>query len=91
MIANSEEVTAIEVTDGISRATLDTIGDVGFKCRFGALDNERNPLAQAYKNLLVSTFGLRLRVEYSHNMFWDIYLLVCFTFLKNFHPEVSKA
>ncbi|KAG7448099.1 uncharacterized protein BT62DRAFT_753387 [Guyanagaster necrorhizus] len=29
MIANSEEVTAIEVTDGISRATLDTIGDGG--------------------------------------------------------------
>lgn len=27
MIADSEEVTAIEVTDGISRATLDTIGD----------------------------------------------------------------
>ncbi len=27
MIADSEDVTAIEVTDGISRATLDTIGD----------------------------------------------------------------
>ncbi|KAK0228911.1 cytochrome P450 [Armillaria fumosa] len=58
MVVDSEKVTPIEVTDGISRATLDTIGDVGFKYRFGALDNEKNPLAQAYKNLLVSTFGL---------------------------------
>ncbi|KAG6811664.1 hypothetical protein H0H92_006377 [Tricholoma furcatifolium] len=57
-MTDSAEGTMIEVTDGISRATLDTIGDVGFKYRFGALDNVNNPLAQAYKSLLVSTFGL---------------------------------
>ncbi|KNZ71834.1 Cytochrome P450 3A4 [Termitomyces sp. J132] len=58
LTTSSETTSAIEVTDGISRATLDTIGIVGFHYPFGALDNEKNSLAQAYKNLLVSTFGL---------------------------------
>ncbi|KAK0239749.1 cytochrome P450 [Armillaria nabsnona] len=65
MIANSEEVTALKsLTVFLARRLTPSemldlnIGHTDYTRQFGALDNEKNPLAHAYKNLLVSTFGL---------------------------------
>ncbi|KAK0463763.1 uncharacterized protein EV420DRAFT_1476435 [Desarmillaria tabescens] len=66
IIANLEETTAVEVTDGISHDTLET---------FGTLDSEKNPLAQAYKNLLTSTFGLPSKAS---GMFGEITRMTLF-------------
>ncbi|GJJ15876.1 hypothetical protein Clacol_010154 [Clathrus columnatus] len=56
MIARSDgKSCVIDVPTWISRTTLAIIGQVGFNYDFGTLDDIKNPLAEAYKDLFVNT------------------------------------
>ncbi|KAI0088171.1 PAH-inducible cytochrome P450 monooxygenase PC-PAH 1 [Irpex rosettiformis] len=58
-----EEILQESVSDGqlvamnkwLSRTTLDVIGESAFQFEFGALDNSKNEVSEAYENLFVKT------------------------------------
>ncbi|OBZ79102.1 Protein LUTEIN DEFICIENT 5, chloroplastic [Grifola frondosa] len=54
----SEVSCEIEVSEWLSRATLDTIGEAAFNYQFGSMENSNNRLAQSYNNMLVDAFNL---------------------------------
>ncbi|KAK0442017.1 cytochrome P450 [Desarmillaria tabescens] len=50
--------TVIEVTNWLSRATLDAIGEAAFDYQFNALDEPNSPLVKAYSNVFFDVFGI---------------------------------
>ncbi|KAF9010659.1 cytochrome P450 [Cyathus striatus] len=64
MIAASEDQSAVvNVAPWASRAALDAIGEAAFDYKFGALDDENNPLRKAYDNILGSLFAAQTRTS----------------------------
>ncbi|KAM0789153.1 hypothetical protein ACM66B_000004 [Microbotryomycetes sp. NB124-2] len=49
----------IEVSHWLSRATLDVIGDAGFGFHFGAVNGDRNQLADAFQAMISPSSGVR--------------------------------
>ncbi|EJD00175.1 cytochrome P450 [Fomitiporia mediterranea MF3/22] len=54
----SDGPSVINVTDWLSRATLDIIGEAAFDYQFNTLTDDSNKLARVYNNFLVSAFGI---------------------------------
>ncbi|KAL0567122.1 hypothetical protein V5O48_014867 [Marasmius crinis-equi] len=52
LLDSKEQSEVFNVHEWASRATLDAIGHAGFDYNFGAMENQDNPLASAYHNLL---------------------------------------
>ncbi|KAK0239393.1 cytochrome P450 [Armillaria nabsnona] len=50
--------TVIEVTNWLSRATLDAIGEAAFDYQFNAVDEPNSPLVKAYSNVFFDVFGI---------------------------------
>ncbi|KAI0253592.1 cytochrome P450 [Lactifluus subvellereus] len=60
----------VNVTTWLSRTTLDIIAESGFDSHFGALDNEKTPLAKLHDNLFVDTTLYPSRFDVVFKSLW---------------------
>ncbi|KAH7922165.1 cytochrome P450 [Leucogyrophana mollusca] len=58
VVSNSEEQSIVlNIPAWMSRATLDAIGEAAFDYKFGSVENQNNPLAHTYSNMMTDIFG----------------------------------
>ncbi|PBK60199.1 cytochrome P450 [Armillaria solidipes] len=83
--------TVIEVTNWLSRATLDAIGEATFDYQFNALDEPNSPLVKAYSNVFFDVFGIPSNFGVLYMTIMD-YLPSCVvSFILNHFPAGRMA
>lgn len=58
LLASRDFAKELDVTEWLSRATMDAIGEAAFDCQFGALDNGGSEVLRAYNDLLPMVLGV---------------------------------
>lgn len=83
--------TVIEVTNWLSRATLDAIGEAAFDYQFDALDEPNSPLVKAYSNVFFDVFGIPSNSGVLYMTIMDYLPSIVVSFILNHFPAGRMA